>query len=112
MNDRDTWVKYDEFFGAVAVYCTLCGRKITRRTFHASDLNHAEMHRLAVAYHSAHRHSEMHAAALAAFHAEAVPAQSKEQLLLASIFGREPRTERELRRKAAKDAARASLGRK
>ncbi len=103
----DAWVRYDESNpGTVWVYCALCGRKDTRKSFHASSLNYAEMHRLATEYHSTHRLSDMHARALAAYNSDDVPPLDPTEALLISIFGEKAPTERELRRRAAKDAAR------
>lgn len=104
MSTADTWVKYEEHAGEVLVYCALCGRKSTKRIFRASSLNHAEMHRLATAYHSTHRTSDMHAAALQAFHGE-LPERTEREELLDRIFPETAPTEQWLRRQAAVAAA-------
>ena len=101
----DQWTRVNEIKGGLVVFCTLCGRRNAKRFFMAKDTNYAEARRLAVAFEASHRHSEMHEAALAAFHSDDVPAPSEQEKLLREIFGGPPPTMRELRRRAAADAA-------
>lgn len=105
MSDRSTWVQFEEFDGGITVACALCGRRGTRKVFRASYTNYAEMRRLATAYHSQHSDSEMHAAALAAYHDDPPPTPASE-LRLSEVFKVAPPTLEQRRRAAAKLAAR------
>jgi hypothetical protein len=101
----DPWVKVEEINGGLVVFCKLCGSKTTRQSFRAGDTNYAEARRLATAYHSTHRDSAMHAAALDAFHAKGAVSPPPEQALLAEVFGTPAPTEMDARRSAARTAA-------
>lgn len=105
MNEASKWVAVDEIPAGQVVYCSLCGRKATRRTFRAADTNYAEALRLATAYAWSHEHSEPHWAAVDAFHGPP-PAVSPEEALLAEIFGTPLPDERAQRRASARLAAR------
>jgi hypothetical protein len=104
MNEADSWIHFDEFAGGIVVFCALCGRKPTRKTYHASSTNYAEARRLATAYHWEHQHSEMHKDALSAYHGS-VPDVLPEDELLYKVFGTPLPTEKQLRKQAARAAA-------
>lgn len=84
-----SWVKVETITGGQLVHCLLCGKKVCHETFWASDTNHAEAYRLAVAYAWHHEHSGPHIEALRAFRSnEEPPSWSSHELLLAEIFNK------------------------
>jgi hypothetical protein len=97
---------FGEIPGGLLVYCRLCGRRATKRTFMATNTDYADARREATAYHWQHEHSAPHEAALAAFHAEDVPDLSPQDRLMAEIFDKPLPDERQRRRNAAYLAAR------
>lgn len=99
------WVRVQEVPGGQVVFCRLCGSG-KKRHFRASDTNYAEALRLATAYSWEHEHSDAHGAALAAFHSDKIFEATSEERLLARIFDRPEPDETQLRRQAAREAAR------
>ena len=106
-----SWVKVEQITGGQLVACRLCGKRVCNLPFWASDTNHAEAFRLAVAYAWQHEHGDIHRAALEAFHSAEPPAPDATEQLLARIFDKPVLDEKALRKRAARTAAAIALRR-
>lgn len=104
MSESGRWVNVKPATGGQVVTCRLCGKSFTR-TFWASDTNYAEALRLAIAHASIHQMSEEHAAAMKAFFHGDPPKPSAQEKQMDEIFGHQPKSQHQLRRDAARNAA-------